>query len=75
VINRFGYAFINPQPGFFLDSTEAGRARRFAMVLGRIVSSCGFERAMDHRNSLWNRTGQLANFWIGPLAKGTYHHA
>ncbi len=54
VMNRFGHAFINPQPGFFFGS-DGKPAARDAMrngPFGRIAfSHCDLVGAMDHRNA------------------------
>jgi hypothetical protein len=54
VLNRFGHAFVNPQPGFFFGS--AGKAApRDALrngPFGRIAfSHADLAGAMDHRNA------------------------
>lgn len=54
VLNRFGHAFINPQPGFFfgLDGKAAPRDALRNGPFGRIAfSHCDLAGAMDHRNA------------------------
>jgi spermidine dehydrogenase len=54
VLNRFGHAFINPQPGFFfgLDGHPAPREALRGGPFGRIAfSHCDLAGAMDHRNA------------------------
>ncbi len=54
VLNRFGHAFINPQPGFFfgLDGKPAPREALRNGPFGRIgFSHCDLSGAMDHRNA------------------------
>jgi spermidine dehydrogenase len=54
VLNRFGHAFINPQPGFFfgLNGNAAPRDAMRAGPFGRIAfSHCDLAGAMDHRNA------------------------
>jgi spermidine dehydrogenase len=54
VLNRFGHAFINPQPGFFfgLDGKPAARDALRDGPFGRIAfSHADLTGAMDHRNS------------------------
>src|SRR2546423_1198798 len=54
VLNRFGHAFINPQPGFFfgLDGKPAPREALRNGAFGRIAfSHCDLAGAMDHRNA------------------------
>jgi spermidine dehydrogenase len=54
VLNRFGHAFINPQPGFFfgLDGKPAAREALRGGPFGRIAfSHCDLAGAMDHRNA------------------------
>ena len=54
VINRFGHAFINPQPGFFFgsDGKPAARDALRNGPFGRIAfSHCDLAGAMDHRNA------------------------
>ena len=54
VLNRFGHAFINPQPGFFfgLDGKPAPREALRNGPFGRIAfSHCDLAGAMDHRNA------------------------
>jgi len=54
VLNRFGHAFINPQPGFFfgLDGKPAAREALRGGSFGRIAfSHCDLAGAMDHRNA------------------------
>jgi spermidine dehydrogenase len=54
VLNRFGHAFINPQPGFFfgLNGTPAPRDALRAAPFGRIAfSHSDLGGAMDHRNA------------------------
>ena len=54
VLNRFGHAFINPQPGFFfgLDGKPAPREALRNGPFGRIgFSHCDLAGAMDHRNA------------------------
>lgn len=54
VLNRFGHAFINPQPGFFfgLDGKPAARDALRNGPFGRIAfSHCDLAGAMDHRNA------------------------
>jgi spermidine dehydrogenase len=54
VLNRFGHAFINPQPGFFfgLDGKPAPREALREGPFGRIAfSHCDLAGAMDHRNA------------------------
>ena len=53
VLNRFGHAFINPQPGFFfgLNDKPAPRDALRNGPFGRIAfSHCDLAGAMDHRN-------------------------
>jgi spermidine dehydrogenase len=53
VMNRFGHAFINPQPGFFFgsDGKPAARDALRNGPFGRIAfSHCDLVGAMDHRN-------------------------
>jgi spermidine dehydrogenase len=65
VLNRFGHAFINPQPGFFfgLNGEPAARDALRAGPYGRIAfSHSDLAGAMDHRNAFMesNRAvGQL----------------
>jgi spermidine dehydrogenase len=54
VLNRFGHAFINPQPGFFfgLGGKPAPREALRDGPFGRIAfSHCDLAGAMDHRNA------------------------
>jgi len=54
VLNRFGHAFINPQPGFFFGSNGEGAPRDVlrAAPFGRIAfSHSDLAGAMDHRNA------------------------
>ena len=54
VLNRFGHAFINPQPGFFfgLNGNPAPRAALRSGPFGRIAfSHSDLAGAMDHRNA------------------------
>ena len=54
VMNRFGHAFINPQPGFFFgsDGKPAARDALRNCPFGRIAfSHCDLVGAMDHRNA------------------------
>lgn len=54
VLNRFGHAFINPQPGFFfgLSGKPAPREALRNGPFGRIAfSHCDLAGAMDHRNA------------------------
>jgi spermidine dehydrogenase len=54
VLNRFGHAFINPQPGFFfgLDGRPAPREALRGGPFGRIAfSHSDLAGAMDHRNA------------------------
>ena len=54
VLNRFGHAFINPQPGFFfgLDGKPAPRDALRNGPFGRIAfSHSDLAGAMDHRNA------------------------
>lgn len=54
VLNRFGHAFINPQPGFFfgLNGNPAPREALRNGPFGRIAfSHCDLAGAMDHRNA------------------------
>ena len=54
VLNRFGHAFINPQPGFFfgLNGKPAPREALRNGPFGRIAfSHCDLAGAMDHRNA------------------------
>jgi spermidine dehydrogenase len=54
VLNRFGHAFINPQPGFFFGtaSEPAPRDALRAAPFGRIAfSHSDLAGAMDHRNA------------------------
>jgi len=54
VLNRFGHAFINPQPGFFfgLEGKPAPRDALRNGPFGRIgFSHCDLAGAMDHRNA------------------------
>jgi spermidine dehydrogenase len=54
VLNRFGHAFVNPQPGFFfgLDGKPAFRDALRSGPFGRIAfSHCDLAGAMDHRNA------------------------
>jgi spermidine dehydrogenase len=54
VLNRFGHAFINPQPGFFfgLNGERAPRDVLRSAPFGRIAfSHSDLAGAMDHRNA------------------------
>jgi spermidine dehydrogenase len=54
VLNRFGHAFINPQPGFFfgLQGKPAPRDALRDGPFGRIAfSHSDLAGAMDHRNA------------------------
>ena len=54
VLNRFGHAFINPQPGFFFgrDGQPAARDALRNGPFGRIAfSHSDLAGAMDHRNA------------------------
>jgi spermidine dehydrogenase len=54
VLNRFGHAFINPQPGFFfgLNGNAAPRDALRSGPFGRIAfSHSDLAGAMDHRNA------------------------
>ena len=54
VLNRFGHAFINPQPGFFFGSNGAPAPRDALRngTFGRIAfSHSDLAGAMDHRNA------------------------
>lgn len=54
VLNRFGHAFVNPQPGFFfgLNGQPAPREALRAGPFGRIAfSHSDIAGAMDHRNA------------------------
>ena len=54
ILNRFGHAFINPQPGFFfgLEGKPAPREALRDGPFGRIAfSHCDLAGAMDHRNA------------------------
>lgn len=54
VLNRFGHAFINPQPGFFfgLNGNPAPRDALRSGPFGRIAfSHSDLAGAMDHRNA------------------------
>jgi spermidine dehydrogenase len=54
VLNRFGHAFINPQPGFFFGSNGEAAPRDIlrAAPFGRIAfSHSDLAGAMDHRNA------------------------
>ena len=54
VLNRFGHAFTNPQPGFFfgLEGKPAPRDALRNGPFGRIgFSHCDLAGAMDHRNA------------------------
>jgi spermidine dehydrogenase len=54
VLNRFGHAFINPQPGFFfgVSGSPAPREALRDGPFGRIAfSHCDLAGAMDHRNA------------------------
>jgi len=54
VLNRFGHAFINPQPGFFfgLDGKPAAREALRGGPFSRIAfSHSDLAGAMDHRNA------------------------
>jgi spermidine dehydrogenase len=54
VLNRFGHAFINPQPGFFfgLEGKPAARDALRNGPFGRIAfSHADLAGAMDHRNA------------------------
>src|SRR5258708_19626561 len=54
VMNRFGHAFINPQPGFFfgLDGKPAARDALRNGPFGRIgFSHCDLAGSMDHRHA------------------------
>jgi spermidine dehydrogenase len=65
VLNRFGHAFINPQPGFFfgLNGNAAPREVLRVAPFGRVAfSHSDLAGAMDHRNAFMesNRAvGQL----------------
>lgn len=67
VLNRWGHAFINPQPGFFFgkDHNAAPRDALRNAPFGRIAfSHADLSGAMDHRNAFMesNRAvGQLLN--------------
>lgn len=67
VLNRWGHAFINPQPGFFFGSDDkpAPRDALRNAPFGRIAfSHSDLAGAMDHRNAFMesNRAvGQLLN--------------
>jgi spermidine dehydrogenase len=54
VLNRFGHAFVNPQPGFFFGSNGEAAPRDILRVapFGRIAfSHSDLAGAMDHRNA------------------------
>ena len=54
VLNRFGHAFVNPQPGFFLglNGNPAPRDALRSGPFGRIAfSHSDLAGAMDHRNA------------------------
>ena len=56
VLNRFGHAFINPQPGFFfgLNGKPAPREALRNGAFGRIAfSHSDLAGAMDHRNAFF----------------------
>jgi spermidine dehydrogenase len=65
VLNRFGHAFINPQPGFFfgLNGQSAPREALRSAPFGRIAfSHSDLAGAMDHRNAFMESSravGQL----------------
>jgi spermidine dehydrogenase len=67
VLNRWGHAFINPQPGFFFgnDHTSAPRDALRNGPFGRIVfSHADLSGAMDHRNAFmesYRAVGELLN--------------
>ncbi|HEY7307129.1 MAG TPA: NAD(P)-binding protein [Bryobacteraceae bacterium] len=67
VLNRWGHAFINPQPGFFFgkDHNAAPRDALRNGPFGRIVfSHADLSGAMDHRNAFMEShraVGQLLN--------------
>lgn len=67
VLNRWGHAFINPQPGFFFGTghTSAPRDALRNGPFGRIVfSHADLSGAMDHRNAFmesYRAVGELLN--------------
>ncbi len=55
VLNRWGHAYVNPQPGFFFgrDGKPAPREILRQAPFGRIAfANTDLEGAMDHRNSI-----------------------
>jgi spermidine dehydrogenase len=59
ILNRWGHAFVNPQPGFFfgLNGKPAPREILRSAPFGRIAfSHTDLAGAQDHRN--WNPTGR-----------------
>ena len=55
ILNRWGHAYVNPQPGFFFgkDGQPAPRDVLRAAPFGRITfANTDLEGAMDHRNSI-----------------------
>lgn len=55
ILNRWGHAYVNPQPGFFFgkDGKPAPRDVLRSAPLGRIAfANTDLEGAMDHRNSI-----------------------
>jgi spermidine dehydrogenase len=55
ILNRWGHAYVNPQPGFFFgkDGKPAPREVLRSAPFGRIAfANTDLEGAMDHRNSI-----------------------
>ena len=55
ILNRWGHAYVNPQPGFFFgrDGTPAPRDVLRNQPFGRIAfANTDLSGAMDHRNSI-----------------------
>jgi spermidine dehydrogenase len=71
VLNRWGHAFINPQPGFFFGKTGEQGAPRDALrkaPFGRIAfSHSDLAGAMDHRNAFLE-----SHRAVGQLLDGVY---
>ena len=65
VLNRWGHAYLNPQPGFFFgkDGQPAPRETLRSAPFGRIAfANTDLAGAMDHRYSIWEAqraVGQL----------------
>jgi len=70
VLNRFGHAFINPQPGFFfgLNGNPAPREALRNGPFGRIAfSHCDLAGAMDHRNAFIESSRAVGQLLDGVL--------